>query len=73
MMGLIGCRIDLDARRRFLAQFLGIPVVILYTDMPGYPSMIFDNQGAFMQGIRHLIVDHGCEEHRLRQRSKDQY
>ena len=40
MMGLIGCRIDLDARRRFLAQFLGIPVVILYTDMPGYPSMI---------------------------------
>ena len=35
MMGLIGCRIDLDARRRFLAQFLGIPVVILYTDMPG--------------------------------------
>lgn len=31
MMGLIGCRIDLDARRRFLAQFLGIPVVILYT------------------------------------------
>lgn len=61
MMGLIGCRIDLDARRRFLAQFLGIPVVILYTDMPGYPSMIFDNQGAFMQGIRHLIVDHGAK------------
>lgn len=61
MMGLIGCRVDLDARRRFLAQFLGIPVVILFTDMPGYPSMIFDNQKAFMQGIRHLIIDHGAK------------
>lgn len=61
MMGLIGCRVDFDARRRFLAQFLGIPVVILYTDMPGYPSMVFDNQKAFMQGIRHLIVDHNAK------------
>lgn len=62
MMGMIGCRINLEARRKFLAQFLGIPVVILYTDMPGYPSIIFDNQGAFMHGIRHLIVDHGAKK-----------
>lgn len=62
MMGMIGCRVNLEERRRFLSQFLGIPVVILYTDMPGYPSMIFDNQGAFMHGIRHLIVDHGAKK-----------
>lgn len=62
MMGMIGCRVNLEVRRKFLAQFLGIPVVILYTDMPGYPSIIFDNQGAFMHGIRHLIVDHGAKK-----------
>lgn len=62
MMGMIGCRVDLDARRRFLSQFLSIPVVILYTEMSGYPSMIFDNQSSFMEGIRHLIVDHGARK-----------
>lgn len=60
MMGMIGCRITAEERRNFLAQYLGIPVVILYMDIPGYPSIVFDNHGAFMQGIRHLIVDHGA-------------
>ena len=62
MMGLIGCRVDLEHRQKFLSQYLNIPVVILYTEMPGYPSMIFDNQSSFMTGIRHLIVDHGAKK-----------
>lgn len=62
MMGLIGCRVDLERRQKFLSQYLNIPVVILYTEMPGYPSMIFDNQSSFMKGIRHLIVDHGAKK-----------
>ena len=32
MMGLIGCRVDLERRQKFLSQYLNIPVVILYTD-----------------------------------------
>ncbi|MGN0153415.1 MAG: diguanylate cyclase domain-containing protein [Lachnospiraceae bacterium] len=62
MMGMIGCRVGEAQRTAFLEQFLGIPIVTLYTKMDGYASIIFDNQIAFMQGIRHLIVDHGVRK-----------
>ncbi len=58
MMGMIGSRVTEEERVAFLKQYLGIPVVTLYTKMDGYASSVFDNQIAFMQGIRHLIVDH---------------
>ena len=61
MMGMIGSRVNAKERENFLEQFLGIPVVTLYTKMDGYPSIIFDNQIAFMQGIRHLIMDHNAK------------
>ena len=62
MMGMIGSRVEEEQRYEFLKQFAGIPVVMMYTDMEGYPSIIFDNQIAFMDGIRHLIVDKGCRK-----------
>ncbi len=62
MMGMIGSRVSVDERVSFLEQFLGIPIVTLYTKMDGYASIIFDNQIAFMQGIRHLITDHGAKK-----------
>jgi diguanylate cyclase (GGDEF)-like protein len=62
MMGMIGCRIMADERAAFLEQFLGIPIVNLYTRMEGYPSVIFDNKGAFMKGIRHLITEHHVDK-----------
>lgn len=62
MMGMIGSRVSAEARAAFLKQYLGIPVVTLYTKMDGYPSIIFDNQVAFMQGIRHLILDHNANK-----------
>ncbi|MCM1157962.1 MAG: GGDEF domain-containing protein [Bacteroidales bacterium] len=58
MMGMIGCRVSTEEQLAFLRQYLNIPIVTLYTKMEGYQSIIFDNQIAFMQGIRHLIVDH---------------
>lgn len=30
--------------------------------MDGYASIVFDNQIAFMQGIRHLIIDHNAKK-----------
>lgn len=57
-MGLIGARISNAERIAFLKQYLNIPVVNLHTVIDGYPSIIFDNQTAFMEAIRHLIVDH---------------
>lgn len=61
MMGMIGSRVTKEERVAFLEQYLGIPVVTLYTKMDGYASSVFDNQIAFMQGIRHLIVDHNAK------------
>lgn len=58
MMGMIGARISQEERVAFLKQYLNIPIVNLYTQMEEYPSIIFDNQTAFMQAIRHLITDH---------------
>lgn len=60
MMGMIGSRVTKEERVAFLEQYLGIPVVTLYTKMDCYASSVFDNQIAFMQGIRHLIVDHNA-------------
>lgn len=60
MMGMIGSRVTSEERIAFLEQYLGIPVVSLYTKMDGYASIVFDNQIAFMQGIRHLIIDHNA-------------
>lgn len=62
MMGMIGSRVSIEERVAFLEQFLGIPIVTLYTKMDGYASIIFDNQIAFMKGIRHLIVDHDAKK-----------
>lgn len=62
MMGMIGCRVSTEEQLAFLKQYLGIPIVTLYTKMEGYQSIIFDNQIAFMQGIRHLITNHHAQK-----------
>ncbi len=57
-LGMIGSRVSVEVRRRFLEQYHNIPVVALYTRMDGFQSVIFDNKIGFEQAIRHLIVDH---------------
>ncbi|MDE6025605.1 MAG: GGDEF domain-containing protein [Lachnospiraceae bacterium] len=58
MMGMIAGRVQDNVKLSFLEQFLGIPVVALYTKMDGYTSATFDNRIGFSKAIRHLIVDH---------------
>lgn len=58
MMGMIGCRVDEGERIEFLKRYAGIPVVTLYTKTTGYPSIIFDNKCAFLEGMLHIIRDH---------------
>ncbi|MCM1272698.1 MAG: GGDEF domain-containing protein [Clostridium sp.] len=58
MMGMIAGRVQDNVKFSFLEQFLGIPVVALYTKMDGYTSATFDNRIGFSKAIRHLIVDH---------------
>ena len=58
MMGMIGARVTEDVKIRFLEGFGDIPIVTMYTRTKGYPSIIFDNKCAFVQGITHIIKDH---------------
>lgn len=61
MMGSIGARVDEKQRIDFLKKYTGIPVVTLYTKTEGYPSVLFNNKSAFMEGIAHIIVEHGAK------------
>lgn len=62
MMGMIGGRTELEDRIAFLERYIGIPVVLLYTRMDGYPSVIFDNRVGFKKAIQHLVVDKGISQ-----------
>lgn len=62
MMGMIAGRVQDNVKLSFLEQFLGIPVVALYTKMDGYISATFDNRIGFSKAIRHLIVEHGVKK-----------
>ena len=62
MMGMIGARVTEDVRIKFLQKFGDIPIVTMYTRTTGYPSIIFDNKCAFIQGITHIIRDHHAKK-----------
>lgn len=62
MMGMIGARVDEDVRIGFLKKFGDIPIVTMYTRTKGYPSIIFDNKCAFIQGITHIIRNHHAKK-----------
>lgn len=59
MMGMIAGRIELEDRIAFLERYLDIPIVLLYTRMEGYTSVIFDNRVGFKEAIKHLVDEHG--------------
>lgn len=62
MLDCIGMWINRRERKRFLEQFLGIPVVTLFTSLPGYHAVLFDNESSFTKQIEHLIVDHNARK-----------
>lgn len=62
LVGVIGACVEEEQRRLFLEQYLGIPVVILFMDIEGYNSVMFENTPAFMEGIRHIIQDKGARK-----------
>ncbi len=62
MMGMIAGRVPDEEKIAFLKQYLGIPVVALYTKMDGFNSAIFDNRIGFSNAIRHLIREHNVKK-----------
>lgn len=56
--GNIGMNLDIEEKKRFL-QKISVPVILIADALPGYSSVNFDNSKGMIDGIEHLIRDHG--------------
>ena len=59
-LGTIATNVDDEYKKSFLKTLEGTPVILLASQMEGYPSVHFNNKTGLEAGIRHLIEDHGC-------------
>ena len=60
LFGIICSRADEDQKQAFLNKLPNVPTVLLFTEYPGYASVMYDNHTGLGQAIRHLIVKHNC-------------
>lgn len=60
LFGIICSRADAEQQEQFLNRLPKVPTVLLFTEYPGYASVMYDNHTGLGQAIRHLIVKHNC-------------
>lgn len=60
LFGIICSRADLKQQEEFLKSLPKIPTVLLFTQYPGYTSVMYDNSTGLGQALRHLIRKHDC-------------
>lgn len=60
LFGIICSRADAEQQEQFLSRLPKVPTVLLFTEYPGYASVMYDNHTGLGQAIRHLIVKHNC-------------
>ena len=61
LFGIICSRADAEQQKAFLDSLPKVPTVLLFTEYPGYASVMYDNHTGLGQAIRHLIVKHNCK------------
>ena len=61
LFGIICSRADQQQQEDFLKMLPKVPTVLLFTEYPGYASVMYDNHTGLGQAIRHLIVKHNCK------------
>jgi len=61
LFGIICSRADEDQKKEFLSRLPKVPTILLFTEYPGYASVMYDNHTGLGQAIRHLIVKHNCK------------
>ncbi|MBP5262130.1 MAG: GGDEF domain-containing protein [Clostridiales bacterium] len=61
LMGTIGSRADDAVQDAFVAGLPDVPIVTLFADMEGYPSVTFDNKSGLGMALKHLIHKHGAK------------
>ncbi|MBR1798260.1 MAG: GGDEF domain-containing protein [Clostridiales bacterium] len=60
LFGIICSRADVEQQEAFLKSLPKVPTVLLFTQYPGYASVMYDNHTGLGQAIRHLITKHDC-------------
>ena len=60
LFGIICSRADAEQQKAFLESLPKVPTVLLFTEYPGYASVMYDNHTGLGQAIRHLIIKHNC-------------
>ena len=62
LMGTIGSRADKAVQQAFVDSLPRIPIVTLFADIEGYPSVTFDNRSGVERAMKHLIGRHGAKD-----------
>lgn len=62
LIGTIGNSLSAERKKDFLAQFEGIPVITIASEVEGYASVCFDNKSGIRECVEHLINDHNCRK-----------
>ena len=60
LFGIICSRADQVQQEEFLKSLPKVPTVLLFTQYPGYTSVMYDNSTGLGQAVRHLIRKHDC-------------
>lgn len=60
LFGIICSRADATMQKKFLESLPNVPTVLLFTEYPGYASVMYDNHTGLGQVIRHLVTKHNC-------------
>ena len=60
--GLICSRADTETQTNFLKKMPNVPVVCLFSDFEGYPSVTFNNRSGLTELLKHLIEKHDARE-----------
>lgn len=58
----IGCLTTEDNVRRLMAQYAGIPCILLASQISGYDNITYDNKTGVKEAIRYLIREAGCKK-----------
>jgi len=62
LQGMICSRADTETQTNFLKKMPNVPVVCLFSDFEGYPSVTFNNSSGLTELLKHLIEKHDARE-----------
>ena len=62
LLGTIGSRAELEVQKKFIESLPDVPIVTLFAEIEGYPSVTFDNRKGIERVITHLLDKHDIKK-----------